>query len=110
MQTVMLDSNIFDRLDKDESAQNSVRIARKNEQLRIVISPDIHRELQQGPFRGVPPFFPVVVVKEAIAPKTRHADIFVSENPHNRDRLAASKTCSCMSYEQFSQWVSALPQ
>lgn len=110
MQTVMLDSNIFDRLDKDEAAQNNVRIARKNEQLRIVISPDIHRELQQGPFRGVPPFFPVVVMKDARAPKARSADIFVSEDPHSRDQLAASQACSCMTYEQFSQWVTSLPQ
>lgn len=110
MQTVMLDSNIFDRLDKDEAAQNNVRIARKNEQLRIVISPDIHRELQLGPFRGVPPFFPVVVMKDALAPKARSADIFVSEDAHSRDRLAASKACSCMTYEQFSQWVTTLPQ
>lgn len=111
MQTVMLDSNIFDRLDKDEAAQNSLRIARKNEQIRIVISPDIHRELEQGRFRGVPPFFPVVVVKDSAAAKARHADIFVSESQHSRDRLqAASKACACMSYEQFSQWVTTLPQ
>lgn len=111
MQTVMLDSNIFDRLDKDEAAQNSLRIARKNEQIRIVISPDIHRELEQGPFRGVPPFFPVVVVKGAVsAAQARQADIFVSENPRNRDQQSATRRCACMTYEQFSQWVTDLPQ
>ena len=64
---VMLDSHIYDALDADVEMQISIASKVGLNSIEIIVSPTIIHEMSKSPFRGVPDFFPVVQVSEAVA-------------------------------------------
>ena len=66
MTTVMLDGNIFDKLRDDPEARSTIAKLVKSGDLRVIATPLVVDELRASPFGGVPNYFEVNVVPEAV--------------------------------------------
>ena len=66
MKVVVLDSNIWDKLDVDELARESIRLLVKNDQLEVLVPDTLLRDLEASQFDGVPDWFPTSVVADGV--------------------------------------------
>ena len=67
MTTLMLDTNIFNRLVKEASMRAVIRRLIEAEQVRVVATTMIQIELIAGPLRGLPDWFPIELELESVA-------------------------------------------
>ena len=66
MNTVLFDTNVFDRLASDAELQAEVRTAVERRLLKVIVTRTIADELGKSPFNGVPDFFPYEYVGNTV--------------------------------------------
>ena len=66
MKTILLDSNIYDRLEEDAEACRALSAQVSNGEVAVIATPKIVDELRNSPFDGIPTWFPVSVEPEAV--------------------------------------------
>lgn len=64
---VLLDTNIYDRLAADQAITSAIAEKIADGTLEVVVSPIIVGELKESQFQGVPGFFPITHITEAVA-------------------------------------------
>lgn len=67
MSRVLLDSNIYDKLEHDEEARKKLAAAVDHCQIKVIATPVVADEMRQSPFCGFPDFFPISIEAEAVA-------------------------------------------
>ena len=67
MQTILLDSNIYDELWSDENTRLRLASLILHSKARVIATPKIVDELRRSPFKGVPDWFDVDEEIEAVA-------------------------------------------
>ena len=67
MQTILLDSNIYDKLWSDENTRLRLASLILHSKVRVIATPKIVDELTRSPFKGVPDWFDVDEEIEAVA-------------------------------------------
>ena len=67
MQTILLDSNIYDKLCSDENTRLRLTSLILHRKVRVIATPKIVDELTLSPFKGVPDWFDVDEEIEAVA-------------------------------------------
>lgn len=67
MTRVLLDGNIYDKLKADETTRRLIYEKIVAGILVVIASPIVVDELNESPFNGLPDFFPVKQITEAIA-------------------------------------------
>ena len=67
MNTIVLDSNIYDRLATDPTRCDCLRELIHQGLVEVLVSPVVHDQLLASPFNGVPSLFPVRLISEAVA-------------------------------------------
>ena len=65
--TVLLDGNIYDCLKKDPTSAELLAERITQRRIRIIATPIIADELADGPFGGIPEWFPVELEVESVA-------------------------------------------
>ena len=66
MVRVLLDGNIYNHLEVDKAARIRIAEMIAGGAIDVVASPIIVDELRESPFKGVPDFFPVTRITEAV--------------------------------------------
>jgi len=66
MPTVVLDCNVFDRLADDGAGRAHVQHLVQRGDLVVLMPATLREELEQGPFRGVPDWFPCRAVPDSV--------------------------------------------
>jgi hypothetical protein len=66
MTRVLLDGNIYDKLEADPPTRELIAELVRDGALSILATPVVVDELREGPFQGVPEWFPVSVECEAV--------------------------------------------
>ncbi len=64
--TVLLDGNIYNRLENDSATCARIRTLTSQGQLEIVATPIVVAELRNSPFADIPDWFPVKLKREGI--------------------------------------------
>ena len=67
MQTILLDSNIYDKLWSDENTRLRLASLILHSKVHVIATPKIVDELTRSPFKGVPDWFDVDEEIEAVA-------------------------------------------
>lgn len=67
MTRVLLDTMIYDRLALDHAVRRLVRERIASVAITVVVSPIVLFELKDSSFKGIPDFFPVEVIADAVA-------------------------------------------
>jgi|AntAceMinimDraft_16_1070373.scaffolds.fasta_scaffold04984_2 hypothetical protein len=67
MDTVVLDSNIYDRLELDVETRELLSKFVTQGMLQVISTPRIRRELEESPLQGIPDWFPVVQELESVS-------------------------------------------
>lgn len=66
MTTILLDKNIYDKLQADAEVRTSLRTLVDRGLVRVIATPMVLDELRRGPFGGLPCWFPVAVEAESV--------------------------------------------
>lgn len=66
MTTVLLDGNVYDKLQADPEACATLRALVRSALARVIATPIVCDELQRSPFGGLPDWFPVTVEAESV--------------------------------------------
>ena len=67
MNKIVLDTNIYDKLANDTNSVMLLREHIHNGEIEVLVSPVIHDELKESPFKGLPTMFSVKLITEAVA-------------------------------------------
>lgn len=63
---VVLDSNIWDKLSRDDQARDQIKSLCRSGRLEIIVPATLLRELKASPFDGVPDWFPNTVIQDSV--------------------------------------------
>ena len=66
MKTVLLDCNIYDQLEADETTRKRLASLVLQGKVRVIATPKVIDELRASPFEGVPDWFPIDTEPEAV--------------------------------------------
>lgn len=66
MYSIVLDTNIYDSLAKDQKVREQIEKLVSESKLEVLVTPTINAELEASHFGGVPNFFPVRHISEAM--------------------------------------------
>lgn len=66
MKKVLLDSNIYNRLQRDPPTIETLRTACDAGDVQVIVTPKIVAELSDGPFGGVPDWFHTELIAESV--------------------------------------------
>jgi hypothetical protein len=66
MKTVLLDGNIYNKLEKDGSTRTRIRKLIEKTFVCVIATPKVKDELDDSPFGGIPSWFPVELQNEAV--------------------------------------------
>lgn len=66
MTTILLDANVYDKLQLDAEACSLLGALVDRGQARVIATPMVLDELQRSPFGGLPNWFPVAVEAESV--------------------------------------------
>lgn len=67
MQTILLDTNVYTRLEQDKEALKRLKQAVDSGNFRVIATPVVIDELAKGPLGGIPDWFPVEFQAESVA-------------------------------------------
>jgi len=92
MKTILLDSNVYDKLNNDVSRDLISKFIR-SQKIKVVAPQIVLDEMKNSPFKGIPDFFPVEVIPDgvAVAGLARAGTAIVSEGKVFKKHLGDSK-------------------
>ena len=67
MMKIIFDTNIYDKIELDEAIKSRVSSLVCSNRLCVIATPKVIDELRQGPFRGLPDWFPICYEPESVA-------------------------------------------
>ena len=92
MQTILLDSNIYDKLWSDENTRLRLASLILHSKVHVIATPKIVDELTRSPFKGVPDWFDVDEEIEAVA-VVGHARVGMARLGSGNVLYASSRQC-----------------
>ena len=66
MKTIVLDTNIFQLVDSNDGIKTQISSLISDNKIKIIIPANVVRELANGPFNGIPNWFPTEEVTDSV--------------------------------------------